>query len=73
MSDNVENLVLEYLRAIRATQSEHSERLVQIELQLSALGQQIGGLKTALYAGRSEIEALRRRIEHLERRLELQP
>ena len=71
MTENVENLVLEHLRAIRATQAEQNERLMQIELQLSALGQQFGGLTTAVYSGKSELDELRRRVEHIERRLEL--
>ncbi|MCF7996844.1 MAG: hypothetical protein K9L32_13060 [Chromatiaceae bacterium] len=53
MTDSVENLVLEQLRAIRATQTEHGNGLIQIELQLSAMGQQLGGLTTAVYSGKS--------------------
>ena len=53
MTDDTENLVLEHLLAIRATLGEHGERLSHIEVQLSALGQQVAGLATAVYAGRS--------------------
>jgi polyhydroxyalkanoate synthesis regulator phasin len=73
MTENVENLVLEQLRAIRATQTEHGNRLIQIELQLSAMGQQLGGLTTAVYSGKSELDELRNRVDRIERRLELQP
>jgi hypothetical protein len=38
MSDG-ENLVLEHLRAIRGTLSEHGERLNRIELRLAAIEQ----------------------------------
>ena len=72
MTENVENLVLEQLRAIRATQIEHGNRLVQIELQLSAMGQQLGGLTTAVYSGKSDLDELRNRVDRIERRLELQ-
>lgn len=41
---DVEHLVLEQLRAIRGTQSEHSERLNRIELRLSAMEQTLGGM-----------------------------
>jgi hypothetical protein len=44
-----ESLMLEHLRAIRATQAEHTERLNRIELQLAAQGQQLGALTTAVY------------------------
>ncbi|MBK5964013.1 hypothetical protein CCR95_07905 [Thiocystis minor] len=72
MTENVENLVLEQLRAIRTTQIEHGNRLVQIELQLSAMGQQLGGLTTAVYSGKSDLDELRNRVDRIERRLELQ-
>ena len=71
MTADTENLVLEHLRAIRATLGEHGERLSHIEVQLSALGQQVAGLATAVYAGRSEMDSLKRRVERIERRLEL--
>ena len=66
-----DNLILEHLRAIRATQAEHTDRLNRIELQLAAQGQQIGGLTTAVYGGHADLDALRRRIDRIERRLEL--
>jgi len=71
MTENVENLVLEHLRAIRATQAEHSEALASIRLELSAMGQQLGALTTSVYSGKSDLDSLRRRVERIERRLEL--
>ena len=71
MTADLESMVLEHLRAIRATLGEHGERLSNIEVQLSALGQQVAGLATAVYAGRSEMDSLKRRVERIERRLEL--
>lgn len=71
MTDDTQNLVLEHLRAIRAKLDEHSNRLDGIEMQLSALGQQIAGLTTAVYGGGSDLQELRRRVERIERRLEL--
>jgi len=35
------------------------------------MGQQLGALITAVYGGKSEIDELKRRIERMERRLEL--
>ncbi len=44
MSDKVDNLVLEHLRSIRGTLSDHGERLGRIELRLSAMEQTLGCL-----------------------------
>lgn len=71
MTADLESLVLEHLRAIRATQADHSEQLAQMNVQLSSLGQQVGALTTAVYAGKSEMNDLKRRVERIERRLEL--
>jgi len=35
------------------------------------MGQQIAGLTTAVYSGKSEVDGFRRRLERIERRLEL--
>ena len=50
MTAETENLVLEHLRAIRATLSDHGDRLGRVELHLSAMGQQLGALTTAVYS-----------------------
>lgn len=71
MTADIENLVLEHLRAIRAKQDEHSEELAAIRVELSAMGQQLAGLTTAVYSGKSELDGLKRRVERIERRLEL--
>ena len=68
---NVESLVLEHLRAIRAKQDDHSDALDAIRLELSSIGQQLGALTTSVYSGKSEIDGLRKRIERIEKRLEL--
>jgi hypothetical protein len=72
MTADIENLVLEHLRAIRADIGDLKDRMTGVEVQLSALGQQVAGLTTAVYSGKSDIDNLRRRIERIERRLELQ-
>lgn len=79
MSDNepneavthISSLVLEHLRAIRATQADHGEALKMIRLELASMGQQLGALTTSVYSGKSEIEGMKQRIDRLERRLEL--
>jgi predicted nucleic acid-binding Zn-ribbon protein len=69
MTGDIENLVLEHLRAIRTDVADVKDRLGRVELGLSKLGQQVGALTTAVYSGRSELDDFRRRIERIERRL----
>ena len=71
MTADTENLVLEHLRAIRATLGEQSNELAGIRLEISAMGQQLAGLTAAVYSGKSELDSLKRRVERIERRLEL--
>ena len=35
------------------------------------MGQQLGALTTSVYSGKSDLDSLRRRVERIERRLEL--
>lgn len=71
MTADIENLVLEHLRAIRADMTDVKLRVTQIDVQLSAMGQQLAGLTSAVYSGKSDMDDLRRRIERIEKRLEL--
>jgi len=71
MTDNVENLVLELLRAIRADIADLKRDVTGNTVQMAALGQQLAGLTTAVYSGKSDLEDVKRRVERLERRLEL--
>lgn len=71
MTADIENLVLEHLRAIRADMADVKLRVTQIDVQLSAMGQQLAGLTSAVYSGKSDMDDLRRRIERIEKRLEL--
>ena len=71
MTDNVENLVLELLRAIRADIADLKRDVTGNTVQIAALGQQLAGLTTAVYSGKSDLEDVKRRVERLERRLEL--
>lgn len=71
MTENVENLILEHLRAIRGTLSDHGERLNRIELRLSTIEQTLGSLYALSGSDRETMNALMRRVERIERRLEL--
>ena len=60
MTAEIESLVLEHLRAIRADVADIKERMWQVEVNLSTLGQQVGALTTAVYSGKSDVDGLRR-------------
>jgi hypothetical protein len=70
MSDG-ENLVLEHLRAIRGTLSEHGERLNRIEFRLAAIEQTPGSMYALSGSDRETLNGIIRRVERIERRLEL--
>jgi uncharacterized coiled-coil protein SlyX len=79
MTDNIESLVLENLRAIRATQDKHTERFTRIESRISNLELTVAGMRRDLAHMYGEIveehahtDQLVARIERIERRLELQ-
>jgi hypothetical protein len=72
MTENTENLVLEHLRAIRNILGDHGERLNRIELRLSTIEQTLGALYAMSGSDRETLSGLMRRIERIERRLELQ-
>ncbi len=71
MTENIESLILEHLRAIRGVQNEHSERLNRIDLRLSIMEQTFGSLYALSGSDRETMNAVIRRVERIERRLEL--
>ena len=71
MTENIESLILEHLRAIRGVQNEHSERLNRIDLRLSIMEQTLGSLYALSGSDRETMNAVIRRVERIERRLEL--
>jgi hypothetical protein len=71
MTADLDNLVLEHLRAIRGTLTEHGERLNRMELRLSAIEQTLGSLYALSGSDREHLSAITRRVERIERRLEL--
>ena len=73
-----DNLVLEMLRAIRAKQDRHDERFDEIIQRLGRLEVSIAGLRRdAAHGEETQVEQearmdrLARRIERIEKRLEL--
>lgn len=81
--DNVENLVIEHLKSLRsevlglraAMQDEFKEvkhRLGQIEAKTLGARRDAVGTQEDVYRQQSAIDAIKERIERIERRLELQ-
>jgi hypothetical protein len=82
MTDNTENLVLELLRQMRADatglenefkalRSEMRDGFNRVEVRLGVLEQGIASMLALSASDRDELTALKRRVERIERRLEL--
>ena len=71
MTDNIESLILEHLRAIRSILGDHGDRLNRIELRLSTIEQTLGSLYALSGSDRETMSAIMRRVERIEQRLEL--
>jgi predicted nucleic acid-binding Zn-ribbon protein len=69
--DELGQLTLEHLRAIRSDLADFKERVTGLEVAVSAMGQQLGALTTAVYSGHSRLDDFERRLNRIERRLEL--
>lgn len=69
--DELASVTLEHLRAIRADLADVKREVANNSVQIGLLGQQIGALTTAVYTGKSEMEDIKRRVERIERRLDL--
>lgn len=65
------DMVPELLRAIQKSIAELKDAQVATRMEISALGQQVAGLTTAVYAGHDRFALLEQRIERIERRLDL--
>ena len=48
MTDDIDSLVLEHLRAIRATQDKHTERFARIESRINNLELTVAGMRRDL-------------------------
>ncbi|TAJ77050.1 MAG: hypothetical protein EPO42_11050 [Gallionellaceae bacterium] len=82
MSDNVENLVLEQLKALRSeiltfrseNQSEFSEikhRLSRVESGIAGMRGENAGTQEDVYRQQAVIDTIKERLQRIERRLEL--
>ena len=70
MSAPAENLVLEPLRAIRASQHEMREDIREIKHRMTAVESQVNNLASAVASGYASLSM---RMDRVERRLEIVP
>lgn len=71
MTENIESLVLEHLRAIRTDITDIKDRLNRIEIRISIVEQTLGGLYALAGSDHESLRSLTRRVERIERRLDL--
>jgi tetrahydromethanopterin S-methyltransferase subunit G len=79
MTENVENLILEQLRKIRGVQDDHTAKLDQLLSRLNGVEKQVSRItreEASNYAeiieDRHRLDAVVKRLERIERRLELE-
>lgn len=71
MNENVENLVLEHLRSIRADMARMAERLDTISAEILIIRQPMAGLLGSQTLHDTEIAGIKVRLDRIEKRLEL--
>lgn len=78
MTDNVENIILEHLRSLRAGQDRIEAALKDVRQRLTGLESGIAGLRRDnigtqedVYRQQTVIDAIQDRLQRIEKRLEL--
>ena len=78
MADNVENLALEHLRALRVGQDRLENKLTEVCARLTGLESAVNasrrdnlGTQEDVYRQQSVIDRINERLERVEKRLEL--
>jgi hypothetical protein len=78
MADNMGNIVLEHLRALRAGQDRIETALKEVKQRLTGVVTNIAGLRRdnvgtqeVVYRQQSVIDAIQDRLQRIEKRLEL--
>lgn len=71
MNENVENLVLEHLRAIRADMARLADSMRTMQTEMSAMRQHLAGVVTLQEHDHGDIAAPKSRMDRIEKRLDL--
>jgi uncharacterized sporulation protein YeaH/YhbH (DUF444 family) len=71
MNENVDNLVIEHLRAIRADMARLADSMRTMQTEMSAMRQHLAGVVTLQEHDHGDIAALKSRVDRIEKRLDL--
>ena len=71
MTDEITNLVLEHLRALRASMGRLEEDNVFTKARLNSIEHQLAGLHSDGATVNAQLESIKKRLERIEKRLEL--
>jgi hypothetical protein len=66
-----DNIVLEYLRAMRGDMAKMSDRLATMAAEMTAIRQHLAGFVSLQDHDHGDIAAIKVRLDRIERRLEL--
>ena len=71
MVDNIENLVLEHLRAIRTDMARMAEDMRGLRTEMMSVRHHVRGLELSQDADHTDIASMKVRLDRIEKRLEL--
>jgi hypothetical protein len=71
MTENAENLKLEPLCAIRADMARMADHMHTMQAEMMLMRQSLSSVRTLQDHDHGDIAALKNRVEHIERRLDL--
>ena len=71
MSDESADLILNMLRAIRATLDHHDQKFDEVITRLSSVERDLAGVKLDFAGVHMRLDNIGRRLDRVERRLEL--
>lgn len=71
MTESTENLILEHLRAMRASIGKLEDDNTFIKARLSSIEHQMAGIHTDMANMNARMDGIEKRLDRIERRLEL--
>lgn len=71
MSDNVEHLMLDHLRAIRGDMARMADDVRTMRTEMMPLRQHVSGIVTLQEHDHGDIASIKARLERIEKRLDL--
>lgn len=71
MNDNVENLVLEHLRAIRGDMTKMADYMHTMQAEMTSMRQSLSSVRTLQDHDHGDLASLKLRLDRIERRHDL--